>query len=95
MKLPVCRAIFIAVGLMIVSSCLFINVTNLVEAFGSGPPYYGRTTNMDKWSNPIPFLVVIDLCAIFVVFVLFSLLKKSRKHELRRANKNSEWTRER
>lgn len=43
------------------------NFVNLVEAFGSGPPYYGRTTNMDKWSNPVPMLVVVDLLGLVAI----------------------------
>jgi hypothetical protein len=33
----------------------------IVESYGPGPPYYGRTTNMDKWTNPVPGLLTIDL----------------------------------
>lgn len=33
----------------------------VVESYGAGPPYYGRTTNMDKWTNPVPGLLAIDL----------------------------------
>jgi hypothetical protein len=33
----------------------------MLESYGSGPPYYGRTTNMDKWTNPVPGLLAIDL----------------------------------
>ncbi|MEI5999502.1 hypothetical protein H3V53_20495 [Paraburkholderia bengalensis] len=45
------------------------NTINLLEAYGSGPPYYARTVNMDKWQNPLPALAVIDLAA-FVLFLL-------------------------
>ena len=44
-----------------ICGCVYVNVISLQEAFGTGPPYYGRTTNMDKWHNPIPFLAVLDL----------------------------------
>ena len=33
----------------------------ILESYGSGPPYYGRTTNMDKWTNPVPGLLAIGL----------------------------------
>ena len=33
----------------------------VAESYGSGPPYYGRTTNMDKWTSPVPGLLAIDL----------------------------------
>lgn len=45
------------------------NLVNLIEAYGSGPPYYSRTVNMDKWQSPIPVLVVIDV-ATFVLLAL-------------------------
>ncbi|MEO1171013.1 MAG: hypothetical protein AAFX94_03030 [Myxococcota bacterium] len=35
----------------------------LNEAYGAGPPYYGRTTNMDKWSSPWPLVVTINVPA--------------------------------
>ncbi len=42
----------------------WVNYDNLVEAYGQGPPYYGRTTNMDKWASPLPGLAVIDSLAL-------------------------------
>lgn len=39
---------------------LWINYRLLNEAYGAGPPYYGRTTNMDKWSSPVLPLLVLD-----------------------------------
>lgn len=62
------------------SFTIYVNVDNIVGAFGDGPPYYGRTTNMDKWANPLPYLVGFDLViAIISYFVLkwiFSIYKK-------------------
>jgi uncharacterized membrane protein len=55
----------------IVTSAAWINYTYLNEAFGSGPPYYGRTTNMDKWTNPVPTLAVIDVIAALLLLILF------------------------
>lgn len=52
-------------GLLIFgATCLvvaFVNVDAITEAYGSGPPYYDRTTNMDKWADPLPVLFAIDL----------------------------------
>lgn len=48
----------------------YVNYDALVGAFGSGPPYYGRSTNMDKWENPIPTLIVVDAVALVVAFFL-------------------------
>jgi hypothetical protein len=57
----------------IVGGCAWVNYVALTEAFGSGPPYYGQTTNMDKWSNPLPMLVAIDAAVLLVTVALVSL----------------------
>ena len=31
-----------------------------LEYYSDGPPYYGRTTNMDKWESPVMDLVTTD-----------------------------------
>ncbi len=46
--------------LVIVLGVGYVNAISLLDAYGSGAPYYGRTTNMDKWENPLPWLAVID-----------------------------------
>jgi hypothetical protein len=57
-------------GIAILLVTIWINYINLIEAYGSGPPYHDRTTNMDKWSNPVPFLIVVDIIAIgIIVFI--------------------------
>lgn len=43
---------------------LWLNISVLTEAYGAGPPYYGRTTNMDKWSSPWPWLGPLDVAAV-------------------------------
>ena len=48
----------------------YVNYDNIGGAFGSGPPYYDRTTNMDKWQNPMPYLVGLDVIALAVIFAL-------------------------
>ena len=42
----------------------------LIEAYGPGPPYFGRTTNMDKWSDPLPVLLLVDSIGLFVAGIL-------------------------
>lgn len=54
--------------LLIVVLCL--NATNLIDAHGSGSPYYGRTTNMDKWIDPMPWLQPLDVIVIVAVLAL-------------------------
>lgn len=36
------------------------NGINLMEAYGGGAPHYARTTNMDKWVDPLPTLYITD-----------------------------------
>ena len=48
----------------LLSFLAYVNYDAIVGAFGDGPPYYGRTTNMDKWANPIPTLLGVDLLAL-------------------------------
>jgi len=47
----------------------YINIDAIIGAFGDVPPYYGRTTNMDKWQNPIPTLVTVDVITLVVIFL--------------------------
>jgi len=54
------------------------NVLDLQEAFGSGPPYYSRTTNMDKWTNPLPMLAAVDLAALALVTCYLHLSRRKR-----------------
>ncbi len=50
---------------------IYVNYDNLLGAFGSGPPYYERTTNMDKWQNPIPYLIAIDVAVVVLLIMGF------------------------
>ncbi|WP_210270283.1 hypothetical protein [Aureimonas sp. ME7] len=49
---------------------VWLNAATLIEAYGSGPPYHGRTTNMDKWTNPLPWLIPLDVVVTTVVLAL-------------------------
>jgi hypothetical protein len=42
----------------------------LMEAYGPGPPYFGRTANMDKWSDPLPVLLLVDSIGLLVACIL-------------------------
>jgi multisubunit Na+/H+ antiporter MnhC subunit len=69
----------LGLGLAILAAAAYVNYVNLAEAFGPGPPHYGRTTNMDKWSDPIPFLLAIDAAAVAALVVLGALLWRVRR----------------
>ena len=60
-----------------VAGLAMLNYFALTEAFGSGPPYYGRTTNMDKWSNPVPMLLLVDVGAIAILWLLSRLARRT------------------
>lgn len=47
-----------------------INLYWIDVAFGDGPPYYSRTTNMDKWADPRWVLIPLDIVAAIVVSYL-------------------------
>ncbi|WP_455733162.1 hypothetical protein, partial [Burkholderia stabilis] len=49
-----------AVLLVVLALVVVFNVVNVSEAYGDGPPYYARTVNMDKWSDPLPVLGAVD-----------------------------------
>ena len=75
------RSLRIAFGvtlLVLVALIVAFNVVNLTEAFGSGPPYYDRTTNMDKWSNPLPVLAAVDALGVFAIAAFFYFVKRRR-----------------
>jgi hypothetical protein len=64
---------------LIVLGAAWITYDALVEAFGSGPPYYGRTANMDKWASPVPWLVVLDGLAVALAAAVL-WLTRARSH---------------
>jgi hypothetical protein len=74
-NLPVRIALGVAL-LALVAVIVAFNVINCGEAFGSGPPYYGRTTNMDKWSNPLPVLAAIDALGILAIAAYMYFMKR-------------------
>ncbi|CAN7244090.1 hypothetical protein LJR230_000879 [Trinickia sp. LjRoot230] len=73
------RSVRIAFGvalLLLVVLIVAFNAVNLTEAFGDGPPYYGRTTNMDKWSNPLPVLAGVDAVGVLVIAAYVYFLRR-------------------
>jgi hypothetical protein len=62
--------------LIVLSLVAAFNVININEAFGDGPPYYARTTNMDKWSNPLPVLAIVDATALALTALLIYRVRR-------------------
>ena len=61
------RVILAATIAVLVILCLYIDYMTVVEFYGDGPPYYGRTTNMDKWHDPLPLLAFANLIVLAVI----------------------------
>ncbi|MBB5498474.1 hypothetical protein [Paraburkholderia sp. MM5384-R2] len=77
-KSSIARFLAGVVLLALVVAVAAFNVINLDEAYGSGEPYYSRATNMDKWSDPLPVLAVVDGVAVIVIAVGFLLWRRMR-----------------
>ncbi|KZE17710.1 MULTISPECIES: hypothetical protein [Sphingomonas] len=55
---------------LMVAGAVWISADMLNEAYGAGPPYYGRTVNMDKWTSPWLALVAIDSLVLLIALTL-------------------------
>lgn len=67
--------------LVMLALVIAFNVLNLQEAYGGGPPHYSMTTNMDKWTNPLPTLGIIDGITVLIVAAYVYVLRTAqRKH---------------
>ena len=65
-------------AILLLGLASWFTLAHLLEAFGSGPPYYGRTTNMDKWQNPVPLLISVDAVVLLALWLLLAPLLKRR-----------------
>ncbi|KHJ63936.1 hypothetical protein [Burkholderia glumae] len=64
--------------LIIAVGAIAFTVLNLRDAYGNGPPYYGSTTNMDNWENPLPVLVPVDVGVIVLIGIYAVWLRRTR-----------------
>ena len=76
-----------AFGILLIGLCVlvligtaFLTYEALTEAYGSGPPYFSRTENMDKWSNPFWELFAINTILLCIAF-LFARAGFRRLHQ--------------
>ena len=67
-----------ALALALVGYLAWATFDVVAESYGSGPPYYGRTTNMDKWTSPVPGLLAIDLPGLGIAGGLIYLGRRLR-----------------
>ena len=50
-------------AVVVVAFAFGTSIDVLAEAYGAGPPHYGQTTNMDKWSSPLPLVAMLTAIA--------------------------------
>jgi len=62
--------LLLASAALILLAAVYLNYDAVDEAYGAGPPYYSRSTNMDKWTNPLPVLFFGDVLVLFIVGLL-------------------------
>nr|WP_297353908.1 hypothetical protein [uncultured Caldimonas sp.] len=48
----------VAAAGVVLALAAYVTAVNLIEAYGSGPPHYVMTTNMDKWESRVGFLAL-------------------------------------
>jgi hypothetical protein len=60
--------LFASIGML--AFVAYVNYDAIVGAFGDGPPYYGRSTNMDKWESPVPILLIVDALTFAVALTV-------------------------
>lgn len=70
MNKRVLSLVCVAATVVVLALAAYVTATNLIEVYGSGPPYYGMTTNMDKWESPVGFLVALNALALLFFVVL-------------------------
>lgn len=76
MRHPFLRLAVHGLCLGLVAVALLFSALAVWDAYGPGEPYYGRSTNRDKWSDPRPILLVVDGGVVLLVFGLRRLLRR-------------------
>ncbi|WP_338340280.1 hypothetical protein [Burkholderia vietnamiensis] len=75
------RPLRISIGVTLPIAVLLTGASNAIslnEAYGDGPPYYARSTNMDKWTNPLPLPGMVDGAMLVAIAAYRSWLRRSR-----------------
>lgn len=63
-------ALMFVLAAMVLAAATFVSYEALIEAYGSGPPYYSRTTNMEKWTDPLQDVALLYLAALTLAVAL-------------------------
>ncbi|WP_250513111.1 hypothetical protein [Caballeronia sp. INDeC2] len=51
---------------------------SLNQTYGDGPPYYARTMNLDKWTDPLPVLAAIGAMTVLLIAVVVYVARRNR-----------------
>ncbi len=64
----------------VVLACGTVDFAIVTEYYGSGPPYYGRTVNMDKWTSPVSSLLLINAGGLVTIALIVATSRMVRRH---------------
>jgi hypothetical protein len=67
----------------VISVCVWASTSVWDEAYGAGPPYFNRTTNMDKWQDPSAQLLRLNGIGLLIVTALAMAILRLRRHRHR------------
>lgn len=70
------RALRWIAAAVMAAGAVWITIDMLNEAYGPGPPYFGRTVNMDKWTSPWFALVAINALVLLIVVTLLTTWRR-------------------
>jgi hypothetical protein len=63
----------------VVVACSWASFRVCEDAYGAGPPYYGLTTNMDKWEAPTAHLLRLNAGGLLLVALLSAAIYRARR----------------
>ena len=70
------RPVLLLAIVAIVALCGYVDYTVVLEYYGAGSPYYGRSINMDKWQNPLPFLALVNAVILAVIGFILNIYRR-------------------
>jgi multisubunit Na+/H+ antiporter MnhC subunit len=77
--MAITKAALTILFLAILATTLVLDYNTYVEFYGSGPPYYNQTTNMDKWVDPMPGLIITNSISFVISTTIVLTIWKIRK----------------
>lgn len=72
------RYVTLTLTVSLAAMAVAYNIYVWTEMFGDGPPFYGRTTNMDKWDDPRPWIIPMDIVAACAILLTLRRLRRPR-----------------